>query len=174
MKGDQRRRPYQRIRGGWRSSGRFHHQTIAVNLPRCPAAPQPAPLPPCQPRLFLGAFKPGGRVVPHTARKVSGICSRHFRHLPSFNSHGGVYRAPTKRRSTAGAESGAAALCAGFLFLTRVDVVVRAANNPLARGALLRDLTSTRWQSNGTSHPEVAALAALSRRVRDARTCTRE
>lgn len=83
--------------------------------PPLPRSPHPSP--PCQPRLFLGAFKPGGRVVPHTARKVSGICSRHFRHLPSFNSHGGVYRAPTKRRSTAGAESGAAgALRRVFIF----------------------------------------------------------
>lgn len=101
------------------------------------------------------------RVIPHTARKVSSICSRHFRHLQSFNSHGGVYKAPTKRRSTAGAESGVAALCTRFLFLTREDVVVRTANTPLARGC-----TSSRPHVDSVA--EVVASAAHSRTVRDA------
>lgn len=161
MKGDQRRRTYQRIRGGRHSSRRFHHQTIAVNLPHCPAARTPPP------RVNLVYFWEPLSLEAESSRTLRARCpasapaildtsrlliaTAAFIELPP---NGGQRQVQSQERPA-------------LLFLTRVDVVVRAAADLLARGALLRDLTSTRWQRNGTSHPQVAALAARSRRVRD-------
>lgn len=137
------------------------------NLSKPPAPPRTLP-PHVNLIYFWSPLSLRGRVIPHTARKVSSICSRHFRHLLSRNSHSGVYSAPTKRRSTAGAESASVALCTRFLFLTREDVVVRAANTPLARGALFF-ATSRRLGGKATTSPAQKWLRRRhTRGVRDA------
>lgn len=56
-------------------------------------------------RSILGSFKPAAESWCTRGSAVASICSHHVRHLSSFNSRACVYRASTKRRRSAGAES---------------------------------------------------------------------